>query len=153
MPAKTSLLYDVFVLYQSVGTMLGRALSPAPLNPEEYAIYSHVLEYNRCTPSEMARDLNMPLQTVSDWIAVLRNRGHLVSTTNDRDRRSYRISLTEEGRRIQRETNIHFERAYRLFIKSLGTPEREMRAYVQEMTGAAKSATETITRSLLRGAG
>ena len=151
MAAKTSLLYDVFVLYQSVGVMLARALSAAPLTPEEYAIYSHILEYNRCTPSEMARDLNMPLQTVSDWIALLRKRGHLVSTTNDRDRRSYRISLTEEGRRIQRETNVQFERAYRLFVKSLGTPEREMRAYVQEMTAAARSATVTIERSLLQG--
>jgi len=151
MSDKTSLLYDVFVLYQSVGIMLGRALSAAPLAPEEYAIYSHILEYNRCTPSEMARDLNMPLQTVSDWIAVLRKRGHLVRTTNDLDRRSYRISLTEEGRRIQRETSVHFERAYSMFIKSLRTPEREMRAHVQEMTAATRSATMTIERSLLQG--
>jgi DNA-binding MarR family transcriptional regulator len=150
MAAPTSLLYDVFVLYQSVGIMLGQALSPAPLTPEEYAIYSHILEYNRCTPSEMARDLNMPLQTVSDWIAVLRKRGHLVSTTNDRDRRSYRISLTEEGRRIQRETNVHFERAYRLFIKSLGSSEQEMRVHVQQMTRATQTATATIEKQLLK---
>lgn len=152
MASKTSLLYDVFVLYQSVGILLGRALSPAPLTPEEYAIYSHILEYDRCTPSEMARNLNMPLQTVSDWVALLRKRGHLVSTTNDRDRRSYRVSLTEEGLRMQRETNVHFEHAYRLFIKSLGRPEREMRAHIQEMTAASQATTETITRSLLRGA-
>ena len=151
MPAKTSLLYDVFVLYQSVGAMLVRALAPAPLTPEEYALYSHVLEYDRCTPSEMARDLAMPLQTVSDWIAVLRKRGHLVSTTNDRDRRSYRISLTEEGRRMQQETNVHFEQAYRLFVESLATPERQLRTHVQEMTAAARKATVAIERSLLRG--
>lgn len=150
MPDRTSLLYDVFVLYQSVGIMLGRALSPAPLTPEEYAIYSHVLEYNRCTPSEMARDLNMPLQTVSDWIALLRKRGHLVSTTNDLDRRSYRVSLTEEGHRMQRDTNAHFERAYRLFIRSLATPEREMRLHVQEMTAAARSTTMAIEKQLVK---
>ena len=149
MPEKTSLLYDIFVLYQSLGIMLGRALSPAPLTPEEYAIYSHVFEYNRCTPSEMARDLNMPLQTVSDWMAVLRKRGHLISTTNDLDRRSYRVSLTEEGHRVQRETNAHFESAYRLFIKSLETPERQLRSYVQEMTAAVRSATLTIEKQLL----
>lgn len=151
MAAKTSLLYDVFVLYQSVGILLGRALSSAPLTPEEYAIYSHLLEYNRCTPSEMARDLNMPLQTVSDWVALLRKRGHLVSTTNHLDRRSYRMSLTEEGLRMQRETNTHFERAYRLFIKSLGTPEREMRAHVQEMTSATQSASRAIESRSLKG--
>ena len=151
MPAKTSLLYDTFVLYQSVGSMLGRALSPAPLAPEEYAIYSHILEYDRCTPSEMARDLTMPLQTISDWVALLRRRGHLVSTTNDRDRRSYRISLTDEGLRVQRETSFYFERANRLFLKGLGRSEREMRTYIQEMIGATQSATVTIERRLLQG--
>ena len=148
MPTKGSLLYDTFVLNQSIGILLGRALLPAPLSPEEYAIYSHVFEYDRCTPSEMARDLSMPLQTVSDWVALLRKRGHLISATNSQDRRSYHISLTDEGRRVQRETNVHFERAYRLFIKGLGRSEREMRAYVQQMTEAVLAAAATIEREL-----
>ncbi len=152
MPARGSLLYDTFVLNQSVGAMLGRALSPAPLSPDEYAIYSLIFEYDRCTPSEMARDLSMPLQTVSDWVALLRKRGHLVSTTNDRDRRSYRVSLTEEGLRMQRETNVHFERAYRLFINALDGTERAMRSHVQEMIEAVRSATATIEKQLLKDA-
>lgn len=151
MPAKGSLLYDTFVLNQSVGIMLGRALSPAPLSPEEYAIYSHIFENDRCTPSEMARDLGMPLQTVSDWVALLRKREHLVSTTNDQDRRSYRISLTDEGLRVQRETNVYFERAYRLFIKGLGKSEREMRTYVRQMIGAVQYAAAAIEREVLKG--
>ena len=148
MPTKGSLLYDTFVLNQSIGTLLGRALLRAPLSPDEYAIYSHIFEYDRCTPSEMARDLSMPLQTVSDWVALLRKRGHLVSATNSQDRRSYRISLTDEGLRMQRETNVYFERAYRLFIKGLGRSEREMRAQVQQMTEAVLSAAATIEREL-----
>ena len=151
MPGKGSLLYDTFVLNQSVGTMLGKALLPAPLSPDEYAIYSHIFEYDRCTPSEMARDLGMPLQTVSDWVALLRKRGHLVSTTNDQDRRSYRISLTDEGLQLQRETNVYFERAYRLFIKGLRRSEREMRTYVQQMTEAVRNAAAAIEREMLEG--
>ncbi len=106
MAAKTSLLYDTFVLYQSVGTMLGRALTDAPLSPEEYAIYSHIFEYDGCTPSEMARGLSMPMQTVSDWVALLRDRGHLVSVINDRDRRSFRMSLTDAGRQVHAYTHL-----------------------------------------------
>jgi DNA-binding MarR family transcriptional regulator len=151
MPAKGSLLYDTFVLHQSIGTMLGKALAPAPLSPEEYAIYSHILEYDRCTPSEMARDLGMPLQTVSDWVALLRKRGHLVSTTNDRDRRSYRISLTAVGIQLQRQTNVYFERAYRLFIGSLEGSEREMRDAVQEIITAVRTATTSIDNEALKG--
>ena len=148
MPTKGSLLYDTFVFNQSVGALLGLALSPAPLSPDEYAIYSHIFEYDRCTPSEMARDLSMPLQTVSDWVALLRKRGHLVSTTNDQDRRSYRMSLTAGGLRVQRETHVYFERAYRLFVRGLGKPEREMRSYVQQMTEAVLSAAAAIEREL-----
>jgi DNA-binding MarR family transcriptional regulator len=153
MAPKTSLLYDTFVLYQSVGTMLGRALTDAPLAPEEYAIYSHIFEYDGCTPSEMARSLNMPMQTVSDWVALLRDRGHLVSVINDRDRRSFRMSLTDAGRQAQRDTHVYFERVNRLFIKGLPRPEREMRAYVREIIEATQSATMTIERKRLQETG
>ena len=153
MTQTTSLLYDTFVLTQSIGTMLGRALAKSPLGPEEYAIYSHILEYDRCTPSEMSRDLNMPLQTVSDWVALLRKRGHLESVVNDRDRRSYRISLTADGRRLHHQTNLAFEKVNRLFLKRLDRTEREMRGYVQEMIDAAQAATITIGDGALAGTG
>ena len=153
MTQTTSLLYDTFVLSQSIGTMLGRALARSPLGPEEYAIYSHIFEYEGCTPSEMSRDLNMPLQTVSDWVALLRKRGHLASIVNDRDRRSYRISLTAEGRSLHYQTNLAFEKVNRLFLKGLKRTEREMRGYVQEMIEAAQAATITIGDQALRETG
>ncbi len=153
MAPTTSLLYDTFVLSQSIGTMLGRALAESPLGPEEYAIYSHILEYDRCTPSEMSRDLNMPLQTVSDWVALLRKRGHLESFINDRDRRSYRISLTADGRRLHHQTNLAFEKVNRMFLKGLPRTEREMRGFVQEMIEAAQTAATTIGDQAFRRTG
>ena len=153
MAGKTSLLYDTFVLYQSVGTMLERALAPAPLGPEEYAIYSHIFEYEDCTPSEMSRDLNMPIQTVSDWVRLLRKRGHLASVTNDRDRRSFRVSLTESGLEVHRQTNHHFERVNRLFVKRLARSERELKGYLQEIIEAAQEATIAIDQERFAGTG
>ena len=153
MTKATSLLYDTFVLSQSIGTMLGHALAKAPLGPEEYAIYSHILEYDRCTPSEMSRDLNMPLQTVSDWVALLRKRGHLESVINDRDRRSYRIFLTSKGRSLHRQTNLAFEKVNRMFLKGLPRTEGEMRSLVQEMIAAAQAAAITIEDQALRRTG
>ena len=153
MATKTSLLYDTFVLYQTVGTMLTRALAPAPLGPEEYAVYSYILEYDGCTPSEMSRDLNMPIQTVSDWVALLRRRRHLVSAVNDRDRRSYRVSLTADARLLHRQTNLHFERVNRLFLKRLARSEKEMRGYLEEMIGAARAATISIDEELVKRTG
>ena len=153
MAGKTSLLYDTFILYQCVGTMLQRALLPAPLGPEEYAIYSYIFEYENCTPSEMSRDLNMPIQTVSDWVRLLRKRGHLASVTNDRDRRSFRMSLTETGREVHRQTNHHFEHVNRLFVRRLARSERELRGYLQEIIGAAQDATIAIDHERLTGTG
>ena len=153
MTQTTSLLYDTFVLSQSIGTMLGHALATSPLGPEEYAIYSHILEYDRCTPSEMSRDLNMSLQTVSDWVALLRKRGHLESVINDRDRRSYRISLTADGRRLHRRTNLAFEKVNRMFLKGLPRTEGEMRSFVQEMIEAAQAAAITIGDQAFRRTG
>ncbi len=46
----TSLLFDVFVVAQGVGEMLGEALADGPLTPEEYAVYSHLLEAVRARP-------------------------------------------------------------------------------------------------------
>ena len=153
MAARTSLLYDIFVLYQAVGTMLERALADTELGPEGYAIYSHIFEHEGCTPSEMSRDLNMPIQTVSDWVAQLRKRGHLVSMTNDRDRRSYRIALTGEGKAVHRHANEYFERVNRLFLKRLDRSEREMRGYVQEMIKAAEQAAISTERRRLQQTG
>ena len=153
MTKTTSLLYNTYVLSQSIGMMLGRALAKSPLGPEEYAIYSHILEYDRCTPSEMSRDLNMPLQTVSDWVALLRKRGHLESVINDRDRRSYRISLTADGRHLHHQTNLAFEKVNRMFLKGLPRTEREMRGFVQEMIEAAQAAAITIGDQAFRRTG
>ena len=133
--------------------MLEHALADSDLGPEEYAIYSHIFEHEGCTPSEMSRDLNMPIQTVSDWVAQLRKRGHLVSVTNDRDRRSYRIALTEDGKGVHRHTSAYFERANRLFLKGLDRSEREMRGYVQEMIKAAEQAAIATERRRLQETG
>src|SRR5688500_1505322 len=101
----------------------------------------------------MSRDLNMPLQTVSDWVALLRKRGHLASVVNDRDRRSYRISLTADGRRLHHQTNLAFERVNRMFLKRLKRTEREMRGYVEEIIDAARAATIMFGDQDLRGTG
>jgi hypothetical protein len=58
-------------------------------------------------------------------------------------------NCSPRSRRLQRETNVHFERAYRLVIKSLGTPVRAMRLHAHEMTRAAQAATRAIEQQLL----
>ena len=105
MTGEGSVLYDVYVLGQAVNELLVDGLADAPLTPSEYAVYSAIFERGPATPSELRHSLGMPAQTMSDWIALLRERGHAESRRNPRDGRSQLVSLTPAGRRAHRLTN------------------------------------------------
>lgn len=135
-----SVLYDVYVASQAVNAMLLEGLADAPLTPTEYAIYSAVFERDPATPSELSHALGMPAQTMSDWIGVMRDRGHAETRRNPRDGRSQLVSLTAEGRRAHRRTNRSFEVVYRRFLDLLPIPEDEARRLLAQVIGAARLA-------------
>lgn len=135
--ASGSLLYDVFVLGQAIGAMLGEEFAAAPLTPSEYAVYSFFAESPDSTPTEMAKALGMPMQTASDWLTSLRRRRHVRTLRNPNDGRSYTVALTAEGRRVHRETNRIFEAVNRRYLRTLPIPERVLRGYLAEMIEAA----------------
>ncbi len=135
-----SLLYHAYRLQREIGSLLDAALVDAPLDATEYAIYSAVFEAEPVTPKVLGAELAMPAQTVSDWIAVLRSRGHLRSGPNPRDGRSVLLWLTAEGRRAHRETSVPFEGAYRAFVQELPAGEGPAMAAVIELVEAVQRA-------------
>jgi len=140
MTGEGSVLYDVYVLGQAVNELLADGLADAPLTPSEYAVYSAVFERGPATPSELRHSLGMPAQTMSDWIALLRDRGHAESRPNPRDGRSQLVSLTPAGRRAHRLTNRRFEVVYRRFLAELDLPEEEARLLLGQIVAAARLA-------------
>jgi DNA-binding MarR family transcriptional regulator len=139
-----SALFDVFVLAQGVKDLLDEALVGAPLRPEEYAVYSQVLATPRTTPTQLAQSLAAPLTTVSDWLAVMRSRGHVERRPSPDDRRSYVVELTASGRRAHAQTNRRFEVAYQAFLAALPLSETDLR----EALVAAADAASTARREL-----
>jgi DNA-binding MarR family transcriptional regulator len=133
-----SILYDVYVAGQAVNEMLLDGLADAPLTPTEYAVYSAVFERDPATPSELSHALGMPAQTMSDWIALMRDRGHAETRRNPRDGRSQLVSLTPAGRRAHRRTNRSFEVVYRRFLEALPLPEDEARRLIAQIITAAR---------------
>ncbi|HEY6607682.1 MAG TPA: MarR family transcriptional regulator [Candidatus Limnocylindria bacterium] len=133
-----SVLYDVYVLGQAVNEMLADGLADAPLTPQEYAVYSAIFERGPATPSELSHALGMPAQTMSDWIGMLRERGHAEARRNPRDGRSQLVSLSPSGRRAHRRTNRSFELVYRRFLDELALPEDTARRLLAEMVVAAR---------------
>jgi DNA-binding MarR family transcriptional regulator len=138
MKGEGSVLYDVYVLGQAVNQMLLDGLAGAPLTPQEYAVSSAIMERGPATPSELSHVLGMPAQTMSDWIALLRDRGHLETRRNPHDGRSQLVSLSPAGRRAHRRTNRSFELVYRRFLDELSLPEDEARRILGEMVAAAR---------------
>ncbi len=140
MKGEGSVLYDVYVLGQAVNQLLADGLAGAPLTPSEYAVYSALFERGPATPSELSHLLGMPAQTMSDWVATLRDRGHVETRRNPRDGRSQLVALSPAGRRAQRSTNRSFERVYRRFLDELALPEEDARRILAGMIAAARVA-------------
>lgn len=140
MTGEGSVLYDVYVLGQAVNELLVDGLADAPLTPSEYAVYSAVFERGQATPSELRHALGMPPQTMSDWIALMRERGHADSRRNPRDGRSQLVSLTPAGRRAHRLTNGRFEVIYSRFLAELDLSEVDARRLLAQVVAAARLA-------------
>ena len=132
-PLRTSLLFDVFALGQSVGRLLSEAMRDGPLTPAEYAVYSAIFELEAASPTALSARLGMRLTTFTDQLRAIEGRGHAARVDNPADRRSYRVVLTAAGLGAHRAANRAFERADAAF--RAGLPEGE---------GPAKAALRTI---------
>lgn len=135
-----SILFHVFRLGAEVESLLAEALVDAPLTPAEYAIYSAIFEAEPVTPKEIGRELGMPPQTVSDWLAVLRRREHLRSGPNPRDKRSVLVWLSANGRRAHRDTSVLFEAAFQAVVAELPEGEAAARREVIRLVDAVRRA-------------
>jgi DNA-binding MarR family transcriptional regulator len=108
----TSLLFDVFALNQSVARFLEAAMWDGPLTPGEYAVYSAIFELEAASPTAIAARLGMRLTTFMDRLRSIEQRGHARRIGDPADRRSYRVTLTAEGRAAHAAANRAFEAAH-----------------------------------------
>src|SRR5688500_1471001 len=94
---RSSLLFDLFAASQQVRTLLVGGMRDSPLAPDEYAVYSGVLEFGPITPTQLARVVGMPPTTLSHYLRDMRRRGHVEEKPNPRDGRSQLMTLTPDG--------------------------------------------------------
>lgn len=132
---RSSLLFDLFAASQRVRSLLVSAMEGAGLKPDEYAVYSALLEFEPISPTEIAGVVGMPPTTVSHYIRAMRERGHITEERNPRDSRSRVLRLTTGGRRAHKRANRAFEEAYQRFIARI-----DDEAQVKEALVAVESA-------------
>jgi DNA-binding MarR family transcriptional regulator len=142
---RSSLLFDLFAASQRVRSLLGEAMDGAGLKPDEYAVYSSLVEFEPLSPTEIAGVVGMPPTTVSHYIRGMRERAHIHEERNPRDSRSRVLTLTTSGRRAHRRANRAFEEAYRRFVERIPDEAgvKDALAAVEEAaTGALAQLTE-----------
>ena len=143
-PLDTSLLFDVFTLNQAVGRLLADAMRDGPLTPAEYAVYSAIFELEAATPTRIAARLGVRLTTFMDQLRDITQRGHARRLPHPSDRRSYRVTLTAEGRAAHRAANERFERAHAAFDRALGDDARAAKSMLRALREAALNAAPRV---------
>jgi len=149
---RSSVLFDLFAASQRVRTLLVAAMEGSGLTPDEYAVYSALLEFEPLSPTEMAQVVGMPPTTMSHYVREMRERAHVEEEPNPRDGRSRMLRLTASGRAAHRRANGAFEEAYSRFVAHLGRPGDAKRA-LEEIEAAADAALERLSRDARAEAG
>lgn len=148
-----SLLFDFFAASQRVKELLTDALADAGLRPDEYAVYSTLVDGGPSSPTRMAEAVGMPPTTMSHYVRAMLERGHVRREGNPLDRRSVILALTPEGRSAHRRAARAFEEANRRFLDALDVPERSARRAVAAIGIAAGRAGAELAADTIRRAG
>jgi len=106
-----TILLDLFRTNQFRERLIATALQGLELPPEDYPFYVLVGAEGPWTPTALAGRMAMPLSTVLFRVKRLEQRGHAERVPNPDDRRSYLVSLTDEGQKLLRQARPRF-RAY-----------------------------------------
>ncbi len=101
-PGLGNVLFDTWLVSRAVHSLIDDVIKPTGLDADEFAIYSVLSRGEGMTPSELSRWMSAPATTVSSYVKRFEKRGHVDRVPSVEDRRSYRLSLTTEGRAAHR---------------------------------------------------
>ena len=142
-----SLLFDFFVTSQRLRRVLTDALAETGMRPDEYAVYSLLLERGPLTATEMAEMLAMPLTTVLDYVRALDGAGHIVKTAHPFDGRATEVSLSRAGVGAQRRAHRRWDVARKGIEDGLGVPLDQVRRSVRALDDSAREAAVQMRRA------
>lgn len=133
------LSYDESVGYPTTRTsrniirFLHAHLKRFDITPEQWTILKRVSESDGLTPKELSRITDKDKATVTRILEVLDRKALITKQSNDKDKRSMMIHITETGRQHIREITPFVQQ---LFAERLlqGISERELEIYKQVLS-------------------
>lgn len=139
-----SLSYDLFRLYQHVRQLVRTALADAPLQGDEFAVYSALLAHGETTQSALAEEVGMPLTTAAEYVRAMRSKHHIVSRPDPRDGRATLIRLSADGKRAHATTATAFDVMQRHIEENLTIPQDVVREVFRDYGTATVAALQTL---------
>jgi DNA-binding MarR family transcriptional regulator len=133
-----NLLFRLFVAGQLAGALLGRAIEPSGLKPNEFAVLSIIGAYQPVGPTELSRRAGMPATTISDHVARLEARGLVDRSPDPDDRRASLLELTAEGRRCNELAIDGLIASNRAVATGLDVEPESVRAALDELEAALR---------------
>ena len=148
-----SILFDFFGAAQRVKLLLADAMADCGLRPDEYAVYSTLVDGGPSSPTRMADAVGVPPTTMSHYVRGMLDHGHVRRSVHQLDRRSAILALTPAGRAAHRRAAAAFEEANRRFVAGLELPEGEVRASLRAIRSAAEEASQALAADTRTRAG
>jgi DNA-binding MarR family transcriptional regulator len=140
-----SILFDFFAASQRVKLLLADAMADCGLRPDEYAVYSALVDGGASSPTRLAEVVGMPPTTMSHYVRTMLERGHLRRQSNPLDRRSAILALTATGRSAHRRAAVAFEEGNRRFVAQLDVTDADARRVLRSVRDAAEAATNLLS--------
>jgi DNA-binding MarR family transcriptional regulator len=116
-----NVLFDIWLLSRATTALLDERLASSELDSDEFAVYSVLRSTEGMTPTELAHWMAAPPTTVSSYVKRFESRGHIERVPNPDDGRSYRLRLTDAGRRAHGVASEHFLPVLSLVDEQVGS--------------------------------
>ena len=132
-PGLSNVLFDTWLVSRAVHSLIDDAIKPTGLDADEFAIYSVLSRGEGMTPSELSRWMSAPATTVSSYVKRFEKRGHVDRVPSLEDRRSYRLTLTTEGRAAHRRAGELFQPTLAEVDEALGKQGQNVHLQLLEL--------------------
>jgi DNA-binding MarR family transcriptional regulator len=95
-------IFRFFRISNSMRQLVARAVDGSGLSPDEYGVFSGIVNLGRVAPTELAAKLGVPPTTISVYLARFLEQSLVERLPNPDDGRSYLVEPTEEGMDVVR---------------------------------------------------
>ena len=133
-----SLLFDLWLLTNTVSGLLDDALEGEKLSGDDFGLYSLLRVFGPASPTEISQWTGRGTTTISAALKRLSLRGHTKQQANPLDGRSYRVALSASGVKAHEASAKPFLKVMKFVSEALGSEEWHQRISLQRLDSAVR---------------